>query len=339
MKKQNIDRFKQPKEFKFPQFFTNEDGKKIRYGHAESKKTARGTVIITTGYADFIESYFETINDFLDRGYAVWIMDWQGQGGSERYYKNPQIPAKNAPINNVRDLHQFRHDIVKYDKNKPIFLVSHSMGGQMALHYMKHHEVDFTAAILAAPFVDTKFTRKGELVAKFLVHLACGVGLGNRRTSKNNNIVRRIKKVRKSLKKEEPIRMEIHQYFAKKDPSLKIGDPTFYWTRAILKQTKEIRSKASLQSIKTPILFGLFESDLLVSSQAIKRAAKYIPNAKLVKIKDAHHGIWTEREQIRQKWWQQIDKFMNKQQRAFYNSKITNKAKNSIHKNNKSPKI
>ena len=340
MKKQNIDRFKQPKEFDFPKFFTNEDGKKIRYGHAIPKGEIKGTVIITTGYADFIESYFETIYDFLDRGYAVWMMDWQGQGGSERYYNNPRVPSKNAPINNIRDLHQFRHEIVKYDKNKPIFIVSHSMGGHMALHYIKDYKQDFDVAILAAPFVDSKFTKKGELKAKFMVHAACSLGLGHKRTSRKDNIVRRIKKVRDSLKKEEPIRMTLHKYFADKNPNLKIGDPTFYWARAIMKQTAKLRKEENLKSITTPILFGLCENDRLVSGKAIERAARLIPNAKLARIKDAYHGIWTEREKIRQDWWQHIDNFMEEQQRLFHMKRAKqNQNNNKAGKSKKPPKM
>ena len=132
-------RFLKPDDFDFPQHFINDDGKKIRYGHAEPDGDKKGTVVLTTGYADFTEAYFETIQDFLDRGFAVWMMDWQGQGGSERYYDNPRIPSPDGPINNIRDLHHFRNNVVKADDDKPVFLASHSMGGQMSLHYIKEH--------------------------------------------------------------------------------------------------------------------------------------------------------------------------------------------------------
>ena len=35
-----------------------------------------------TGRTEYVEKYFETIGDILERGFAVAILDWRGQGGS-----------------------------------------------------------------------------------------------------------------------------------------------------------------------------------------------------------------------------------------------------------------
>ena len=43
-----------------------------------------------SGRAEFIEKYYETIRDLLDRGLSVAIFDWRGQGGSARQLKNPR---------------------------------------------------------------------------------------------------------------------------------------------------------------------------------------------------------------------------------------------------------
>ncbi len=310
-------RFLKPDDFDFPQYFANRDGKKIRYGAAQPKGAKKGTVILTTGYADFTESYFETINDFLDRGYAVWMMDWQGQGGSERYYDNPRIPSPDGPINNIRDLHDFLHNVVKPDRNAPVFLASHSMGGQMALHYLKEHPGDFDGAMLATPFVDIKKMPpvKGALSRVFM-EAACKLGLGHKRMSRKN-IIRRIKKERTVLKKQEPVRMRLHQYFADINPALKLGDPTFLWIRNMTRRADALRDENVLKSITTPVLFAICEKDALVNNEAIRRAAKLMPNAELTVIKDGYHGLWTERQHIRGAWLDRIDRFLDDRQKAF----------------------
>lgn len=312
-------RFMKPDDFDFPKFFTNDDGKKIRYGHAEPKGESKGTVILTTGYADFMESYFETIHDFLDRGFSVWMMDWQGQGGSERYYDDPRVPSPNAPINNVRDLHDFRHKIVKAPADKPVFLASHSMGGQMSLHYIKDNPGDFDGALLATPFVDIQKMPplKGALSRAFM-KAACTLGMGHKRMSRKNNIVRRIKSEREILKKKEPVRMRLHKHFADQNPSLKLGDPTFLWIRNMTARTDDLRSKKTLKSIKTPTLFAICEKDLLVNNKAIERASHIMPNAEHVVIKDGYHGLWTERQEIRDEWWSHVDRFLDKQINIFH---------------------
>ena len=51
---------------------------------------ARGTVVVLGGRGEFIEKYFEVIEELLSRGFAVAAMDWRGQGGSERALRNPR---------------------------------------------------------------------------------------------------------------------------------------------------------------------------------------------------------------------------------------------------------
>lgn len=311
-------RFLKPDDFDFPQYFINDDGKKIRYGHAEPDGDKKGTVVLTTGYADFTESYFETIQDFLDRGFAVWMMDWQGQGGSERYYDNPRVPSPEGPINNIRDLHHFRNNVVKADNDKPVFLASHSMGGQMSLHYINEHPNDFDGTMLATPFVDIKELPpvKGKL-SRIFMEAACKLGMGHKRMTRRN-IVRRIKKEREDMKKDEPIRTRLHQHFADQNPGLKLGDPTFLWVRNMTRRADALRDEEVLKSIETPTLFAICGNDKLVNNEAIERASNLMPNGELVKIKDGYHGLWTERKEIREKWWDAIDRFLDKQINIFH---------------------
>ena len=65
------------------------DGVKLRYAVSDGPPGRRGTVCIFPGRADFIERFFETINDLHARGFAVSILDWRGQGGSQRMLRKP----------------------------------------------------------------------------------------------------------------------------------------------------------------------------------------------------------------------------------------------------------
>jgi len=303
-------RFLKPDDFDFPKYFSNEDGKQIRYGTAQPQGESRGTVVLTTGYADFTETYFESIQDFLDRGFTVHMMDWQGQGGSERYYDNPRVPSPEGPYHNIRDLHKFLHDIVKPDKDKPVFLASHSMGGQMGLHYLHEHPDDFDGAMLATPYVDNpKSTPVKGFLTRVFMEAACKLGMGHKRMTRKN-IVRRIKQEREVLKSDEPVRMRLHQYFADLNPGLKLGDPTFLWIRNMTRRADAMRSEKVLKSIDTPVLMAVCGKDRLVNNDAIRRAADLLPKGELIEIKDGYHGLWTERQQIRDQWFARIDSFI-----------------------------
>ena len=45
---------------------------------------ARGVCVLLNGQTEFIEKYFEVIDELRGRGFAVATMDWRGQGGSAR---------------------------------------------------------------------------------------------------------------------------------------------------------------------------------------------------------------------------------------------------------------
>ena len=66
------------------------DGVLLRTARWTPPHGARGTVAILPGRAEFIEKYYETIRNLLDRGLSVAIFDWRGQGGSARQLKNPR---------------------------------------------------------------------------------------------------------------------------------------------------------------------------------------------------------------------------------------------------------
>ena len=61
----------------------------LRFARWGATRTPRhGTACLFPGRAEFIEKYFEVVADLRRRGYAVAIMDWRGQGGSERALAN-----------------------------------------------------------------------------------------------------------------------------------------------------------------------------------------------------------------------------------------------------------
>ena len=49
-----------------------------------------GTVCVFGGRGEFIEKYFETVNELRNRGFAVATMDWRGQGHSSRQLPDPR---------------------------------------------------------------------------------------------------------------------------------------------------------------------------------------------------------------------------------------------------------
>ena len=60
------------------------DGVSLRFARFAPPAGRRGTVCIFPGRTEWIEKYFETVRDLRNRGFAVALLDWRGQGLSDR---------------------------------------------------------------------------------------------------------------------------------------------------------------------------------------------------------------------------------------------------------------
>ena len=79
-----LDDYKAPKGIK-SYFVPMDDGTKLRVCHWINKsKEKNGTILLQQGHNEFIEKYYETIQEFLDKNYSVIAFDWRGQGMSDR---------------------------------------------------------------------------------------------------------------------------------------------------------------------------------------------------------------------------------------------------------------
>ena len=68
--------------------------------------SSKGTIFLQSGRTEFIEKYYEVISEFIDRGYAVAMMDWRGQGLSSRV-------SKNIRIGHIDNFKTFDDDFIK----------------------------------------------------------------------------------------------------------------------------------------------------------------------------------------------------------------------------------
>jgi lysophospholipase len=308
----DLNRFFEPEGWK-TDFFTSTTGREIRYGHAAPKGQPKGTVVITTGYADFMEAYHETINAYLDRGFSVWMMDWAGHGGSEKKTAGSKIKGQTVE-DHIEDLRKFREEIVKPEAGKPVFLSTHSMGGQIALHFLKNYPDDFDFAVLATPHVETRIKGPARDLLKLVFAAAITSGLGDAPIENGRrSITENLTAERKHVREENPLRMTLHKTFMLLNDKLKAEDPTVGYVESLLLSAERSSQEPFLKSIRTPVLLGISTDDDVVDNNAIRRAGSIIPNATIKEVEGGIHALWLDRDQPRTDWWQAIDKFIGAQ--------------------------
>src|SRR6185369_8023680 len=128
---------------------------------------SRGSIILSGGRTEPIEKYYETIADFLERGFVVLAHDWRGQGLSQRDLADP---LKGHASGYKAFLDDFRALLGAYADRlpKPWVAVGHSMGGCLTLLAMASGETRFAGAILSAPMLGVQTGGVPKLAAKAL---------------------------------------------------------------------------------------------------------------------------------------------------------------------------
>ena len=297
------DRLKPPDGFAFG-YFTNADGHKIRYGRMQAAGALRGSVVITTGYADFIESCFETASEWKKRGFDVYVMDWVEQGGSDR--NSAQGPAENA-----RDLHQFRRDIVGADATGPVILSTHSVGAHVGLLCLEKNPKDFDLAVMAAPLVDFQLSERKRKWIRLTLDFAKATRLDRVKIKTGRKMVTKRIVSERSRGGQENSRLDTPKLHLSFNRALKMADPTLAQVRQFFFSTDKINKASFLESIKTPMLMGLAQRDTVADLGAIARAVFLMPGARGVLLNDSSHNVWLESGDVRKGWWSLIDIFLN----------------------------
>src|SRR6185436_18481492 len=100
-----------------------------------------------------IEKYFEVVRNARDRGFAVAILDWRGQGLSDRALPNARKGHVNDFSEYDHDLEAFVKDVVLPDCPPPLFALGHSMGGAVLIRSAYHGRRWFDRIVVPAPMI------------------------------------------------------------------------------------------------------------------------------------------------------------------------------------------
>lgn len=307
-------RFEEPAGFKWGSF-TDIGSAKIRYGSLQPTGEPKGTIVIAPGFREPIEKYFEVIRDLTDRGFVVWMMDWHGQGGSDRYFKgNPQKMYIENYSEHIATLHQFTNDIVKKSPKVgegPLILLAHSMGAHIGLRYLKEHDGVFDSAILTSPMCEMKTRGYPRPVAVMLAKVAKAGHFLSRYVPKGHDWNEKTDAVFATNDlTSDPARFGVLAEIYKKKPELKMGEPTYGWVLRTFESIKVLHDADYLKAIKTPVLIGIAGNDHIVDKAATERACGLLPNCTRMDIPEAKHEIWMERDALRAPWLAKVGAFL-----------------------------
>lgn len=295
--------------------FLNSQGLTINYAYT-IPQTAEQLIVISPGRVEGYLKYKELVFDLVQLGYAVAVIDHQGQGLSSRRLNNPHKGYVEDFNDYVLDLHQLITQELKAKFNGELLLLSHSMGGAIGLRYIQQYPDTFKKAVFSSPMWGLKAGPIPKSLAKALVSsISWGSALLSDQSpyfigSKDYQATAFEKNVLTHSKAR-------YQYFRntyEKVPQLKLGGVTFEWIDQSVKALD--LAFADLNKVKTPLLVLQAGNDRVVDNagqdlfcQQLKAFSHGCLTDKPVVVAQAEHELFIEQDAMRNQALQQIIQF------------------------------
>ena len=274
---------------------------------------ARGSVVLLQGRAEFIEKYGETVGDLLARGFAVYALDWRGQGHSGRVLKDTRKGHVVSYDDYLSDLALFLERVVLPEAPRPIVVLAHSMGGHIVLRHRAEHGPPGApyfaeGIVLSAPMVDIMTTPAERALGAVLTVAAVSVGLRNRYVPVWSPFPPPFDGNPLTRDRDRYARME---RLMRETPTLAIGWPTVGWLAATRRSVAILRSRGYPERIATPVLMVSAAADRVVSNAAQARLAQRMPDCRLETIPDSRHEALMETDDVRARALALFDAFVD----------------------------
>lgn len=282
----------------------------IRYAHWP-KPGARATILLLPGFSEFIEKYFEVVDDLLARNLSVFAIDWRSQGLSSRPLENRNKVHLESFEQYLADLHRFVEVVVRPQAADPVVLLAHSMGGHLALRYMHDHSQMIQGAVLTAPMADIWFPPGMKLGARISTQIALLTRREDRYILGSEDYGAKRQRFEGNRLTSDPERFAASHAAIAANPDLAVGGPTYGWLAAALRSIRIMNGPGFPEAIKTPTCLVGAGADRIVSTPANQQLAARMPNAEPFVIDGAQHEILMERDQYREQFFKRFDGFLD----------------------------
>jgi lysophospholipase len=293
-------------------FIASRDGRQLRTAcwNFSPAGPRRGTCVIFDGQTEFIEKYGEVAGELAARGFSGAVLDWRGQGGSERALADPLKAHVGDFSEYDDDLSTFMDAVVGPLAGEPPLALAHSMGGHILLRALHARPHAFSAAVLTAPLLrpDTRG------FPGWLVRAVCGAhvraGLGDRFVWGMDGRDPLDIRFADNRVTSDRARFSRNQTLLKDAPALCLAGPTWGWLEAGYRSMARMSAPGFAEAVTTPCLVLGAGRDRVVSTEAIRRFAHRLPRGTYLELPEAEHEILMENDAIRAQFWSAFDTFV-----------------------------
>ncbi|MEH6360483.1 MAG: alpha/beta hydrolase [Amylibacter sp.] len=282
------------------------DGVRIRV--ATWKKGTKGTILVFPGRSEFIEKYGPTVQYILDMGFSAAVVDWRGQGISDRISANHQLGHVKHFLDYQKDVDEVLNTVKDAGLPDIHTLLSHSMGGTIALRAL-HNGLQVKKTVFSAPMWGIYIEPVLRIPAQIISNIGPLIGFARKfspNTTPNNYVQENPFETNTLTNDKETYQWMISQLNA--HPELGIGGPSINWLHQALLECARLRR---LPPPEHDCLCLLGSQEAIVSPNAINRIMAEWTNGKLVSIDGAQHEVLMEIPDVLDFTWAEIDRFLS----------------------------
>ncbi|MCC6006747.1 MAG: alpha/beta hydrolase [Rhodobacteraceae bacterium] len=287
------------------------DGVRLRAGHWRASgqaDDAPGTILLLPGRTEYIEKYGRIVSDFTGRGWNVAVLDWRGQGLSDRLSADRNMGYVGRFSDYQHDLAALMAALEGRDAPGPYSFVAHSMGGLIALRALVEG-CAVARAVFTAPMwgIMVPPALSGP-VSWALNSAARPLGLTERYapgTGQQNYLLTSRFRDNNLTSDPESYAYLIRQVAA--HPELGIGGPSIHWFNEALTETRMLqRQPAPGHDVRV----YLGSDETVVDISTLRETVARWDRAEMRMIAGARHEIMMESPAIRTLFISEADRFL-----------------------------
>lgn len=290
-------------------YFSSFKGGDIHY-FTFSADSPKGGIVISHGFTECAEKFFEMIYYYLNEGFNVYALDHRGHGKSLRQGSKTDCVYIDEFEDYVADFRSFVKNIaVPANAGLPLYLYAHSMGGAVAAMYLQDYNCEFfSKVILTAPMIYCNTSGmphflSGALCGALILfgrekgRIPGGRGFNPDRTYENSNATC---KERFDYWHEKRVANVCYQ------PS----DPTNKWVWESVRICPKLLNRERCGRVTVPLLLCQAERDDRVVPEKNEEFVSLILDGRLVRFENSKHEIYLSTDEVLKKYLETIFDFI-----------------------------
>jgi lysophospholipase len=262
----------------------------------------RGTVLIMPGRSEQGEKYGPTAAALAAGGFTSLAIDWRGQGLSDRATSDPMLGHVGDFAEYQRDVDAMLVAAKGLGLPEPTYILSHSMGGAIALRALIANPGRFRAAVFSAPMWGIRLAPTMAIVARIVTTMAHITGQTKRYAPSTSGVAYlTTTPFAGNVLTQDPDMYAWMRKQVTEVPAFQLGGPSLGWLGAAMRECKAL---AALPSPNLPVICGLGTAEVVVDPLPVHQRMARWGTGQLDLYPGAAHELPVEVPAVRKRFHQ-----------------------------------